>query len=293
MAKPLGKGLGKGLGALISDTDLNLNEKIKDGVTFININKIEPNKEQPRKYFDEELLIELSESIKTFGVVQPLIVKDEGEYYTLVAGERRWRASKLAGLKEVPVIVKDYEKAEILQIALIENIQRSDLNPIEEAICYKKLMDDYLFTQEDISEKVSKSRTSIVSALSLLKLDERVQNLVIQNRLNTSIAKTLLKVKNNDDQYYLANIIVDDDLSLKHVNSLVEKYLKNGLENNEKKETPKKDSYITELEEKLNKVFTTNVTIKNNDKTDKGRIEIGYNSKDELDRLLLLFNKIK
>ncbi len=292
MAKALGKGLGKGLGALISDTDTVINEKIKDGIKLVNINKIEPNKEQPRKYFDEELLLELAESIKTFGVVQPLIVKDEGDYYSLVAGERRWRASKLAGLNEVPVIIKDYEKAEILQIALIENIQRSDLNPIEEAICFKKLIDDYLFTQEDISEKVSKSRTAIASSLSLLKLDERVQNLLIQNRLNTSIAKVLLKVKNIDDQYYLANIIIDDDLSLKNVNSLIEKYLKNGLEN-EKKEIPKKDVYFVELEEHLNKVFTTDVVIKNNGKNDKGKIEIGYHSKEELDRLLLLFNKLR
>ncbi len=288
----LGKGLGKGLGALLSDTDIvNKNEKSNNGVLLININKIEPNKDQPRKYFDKELLDELADSIKSFGVVQPLIVKEENGFYSIIAGERRWRASKIAGLKEVPVIVKDYEKAEVLQIALIENIQRADLNPIEEALCYKKLMDDYLFTQEDISNKISKSRTNITTYLSLLKLNERVQDLLIENRLSVSIAKILLKVTDLDDQYFLANIMVDDDLSIKGANVLVERYLKYGLEEKEKIR-PKKADYIINLEHELNKIFTTDVKIKNNDKNEKGKIEIGYASKEELDRLLLLFNKI-
>ncbi len=288
------KGLGRGLGALISDSsDMDLqNNKNKEGVLLVNINKVEPNKEQPRKYFDEELLNELSESIKNFGIVQPLIVSDDNGFYTIIAGERRWRAGKLAGLKEIPVIVKDYEKSEILQIALIENIQRADLNPIEEALCYKKLIDDYFFTQDDISKKISKSRATISTGLSLLKLDDRVQNLLIQNRLNVSIAKLLLKVENLDDQYILANIIVDDEVSIKNASVIIDKYLKDGLEK-EKVDKPVKNSYILELEESLNRVFTTDVKIKNNDKNNKGRIEIGYNSKDELDRLLLLFNKIK
>ncbi len=290
----MGKGLGKGLGALISDTELSSGDKVKEGVTLININKVEPNKEQPRKYFDEELLLELSESIKSFGIVQPLIVKDEGGFYSIVAGERRWRAAKIAGIKELPVIIKDYEKSEILQIALIENIQRSDLNPIEEALCYKKLMDEYLFTQDDISKRISKSRSVISSGLSLLKLDSRVQNLIVQNRMPVSIGKALLKVKDDDMQYELANIIIDDELSLKEVNSFIDKFLKDGINEKEyKKENNQKNTYISELENELNRVFTTNVKIKNNDKNNKGKIEIGYNSKDELDRLLLLFNKLK
>lgn len=292
----MARGLGRGLGALISDSNnlVSDDNETKQGITLININKIEPNKEQPRKYFDQELLIELAQSIKNFGVIQPLIVKQEDDFYTIIAGERRWRASKIAGLKEIPVIIKDYEKAEIIQIALIENIQRSDLNPIEEAHCYKKLIDEYFFTQDDISKKICKSRSAISSYISLLKLDERVQDLIIENALNVSLAKALLKVKNLDDQYDLATMIIEKQISLKNANILIDKYLESNTFDEDLKQDKdnKKNDDLIEIEEKLNKVFSSNVKIKNNKKNDTGKIEIGFSSKSELERLLLLFNKL-
>lgn len=288
----MAKGLGRGLGALISDTSEINNSSTKSGITSININKIEPNKKQPRQYFDETLLKELSESISVHGVIQPIILKNEGDFYSIIAGERRWRASKLAGLKEIPAIIKDYSDSEILQIALIENIQRSDLNPIEEALCYKRLIDEFFFTQSDISEKISKSTATVNSHLSLLKLDERVQTLMVQNRLSHSFGKILLKVTDLNDQYLIADMIAEDDMTLKSANALVEKYLKHGFDEIEK-EKPKKSSDILQAEEELNKVFTANVKIKNNEKTNKGKIEIDYHSREELDRLILLFNRLK
>lgn len=287
-------GLGRGLSALISDTNdipSQINATTETGVLQVNINKIEPSKDQPRKHFDKEELNELSASILAHGVIQPIIVKDNGDYFSIVAGERRWRASKLAGLKEVPVIIKDYSNAEMVQIALIENIQRSDLNPIEEALCYKRLIDDFLFNQNDIAEKISKSRSSVNFALSLLKLDERVQRLILENRLPVSFGKLLLKIENPDDQYFIADMIVEDELSVKSATSFIDKYLKQGLEPTKPPKT-EKSSDIVSLEDRLNRVLTANVKIKSNANADKGKILIDFNSKEELDRLLLLFNKI-
>lgn len=287
-------GLGRGLSALISDTNdipNQANTNIETGVLQVNINKIEPSKEQPRKHFDKEELKELSASILAHGVIQPIIVKNNGDFYSIVAGERRWRASKMAGLKEVPVIIKDYTSAEMVQIALIENIQRTDLNPIEEALCYKRLVDEFLFTQNDISEKISKSRSSVNFALSLLKLDERVQRLILENRLPVSFGKILLKVENHDDQYFIADMIVEDELSVKTATAFIDKYLKQGFDA-PKPVKPEKSNDIISLEDRLNRVLTANVKIKSNATHDKGKILIDFNSKEELDRLLLLFNKI-
>ncbi len=279
--KGLGMGMGKGLGALISEADKSYN----DSVVEIDINKIEPNKNQPRKFFDEELLKELSDSIKEFGVVQPIIVKDEGDFYSIIAGERRWRASRMAELDTIPVIVKDYTDLEILQVALIENIQRKDLNPIEEANCYKRLIDEFLFTQESISTKVSKSRSTIVTLLNLLKLDEKVQTLIMENRISSGHGKSLLLL-NKEDQFMWADKIYEEDLSVKKASELIKLYLKTKDEQPIKKEI----KVYKNVEDSLNSILGTKVSVKSKD--DKGKIEIEFYNEEDLDRLMLMFNKL-
>jgi ParB family chromosome partitioning protein len=205
------KGLGKGIGALIpEDDDVKVKEVIKEVIvkepadTKIRISLIEPNKEQPRKAFDEDALIELAESIKQYGILQPLLVQKKGDFYEIIAGERRWRAAKLAGLKEVPVIIKDYTTQEVMEIALIENIQREDLNPIEEARAYQRLISDYRLKQDEVAERVAKSRAAITNSLRLLKLDERVQNMVMEGKLSNGHARTIIGIEDPDKQYEVA-----------------------------------------------------------------------------------------
>ena len=197
-------GLGKGIDSLIPNkvartpesgnikSDIK-NEKVVEGV-LVNINKVEPNREQPRKNFDEDALQELSESIKQFGVLQPLLVQDKKDYYEIIAGERRWRAAKLAGLKEVPVIIKELSSQEVVEIALIENIQRENLNPIEEAFAYKRLLTEFHLKQDEVAERVSKSRTAVTNSMRLLKLNEKVQQMVIDDMLTTGHARALLEL---------------------------------------------------------------------------------------------------
>ena len=294
----LKKGLGKGLGALIADEpdQYPLEDKSKIKILEVDINKIEPNKDQPRKYFEESALQELAESVKQYGVLQPLIVKDEGDYYSIIAGERRWRAARLAHTEKVPVIVKEYTPAEILQIALIENIQRKDLNPIEEALCYRRLMDEFFFTQENIAEKVGRSRSSIANALRLLTLDSRVQQLVIENKLSEGQARALLSIDDGTLQFDTAEKVIDDQLSVRETTA----YIKLLLEEKEqeeaveepKKEAPKQDHLVTyrSIETDLKAILGTRVNIK--EKDEKGKIEIEYDSHDDLDRLLLMFRKL-
>lgn len=294
------KGLGKGLGALLNnieeksekDEKKEKNEK-KSGIINIDINKIEPNAGQPRKYFDDESLEGLAESIKSFGIIQPLIVKDEGEYYSIIAGERRWRAARLAKLKEIPVIIKEYNEVETLQIALIENIQRQDLNPIEEAYCYKKLSDEYFFSQEDIANKVGKSRSVISNALVLLNLDSKVQNFIVECKISASHGRALLSIKNPEKQFQLAEQIIEDQMSLRELeneinffNEYLEKIKLKEYEKEKidiKKENIEKISY-KKIESDLQTIFGTKVAIKPGKK--KSKIEIEYFSPDELDRLL-------
>ncbi|HHX55818.1 MAG TPA: ParB/RepB/Spo0J family partition protein, partial [Clostridiales bacterium] len=242
--KGLGRGLGQiggGINAMIpQNPDIKNKEKDKENVsreTLINIDTIEPNKEQPREYFDEEGIIELSKSIKQYGIIQPLLLKKNGKIYNIIAGERRWRAAKLAGLKEVPAIIKDYTEEQTLAVALIENIQREDLNPIEEARAYKKLIEEFSLTQEELSNKVSKSRASITNTLRLLKLDERVQEMLVEGQISSGHARSLISIKDKEVQYMLALDVINKQLSVRDVEFLVK-----DLKNKEEKDADKKNN---------------------------------------------------
>jgi len=292
-------GLGKGLGALISAQDslTNLTPEHTDlgsevvGATFgvleVDINKVEPNKDQPRKRFDENGLSELAESIKQFGIIQPIVVTKTGDFYKIVAGERRWRAARIAQLKTVPVIVKDLEDIEVLQIALIENIQRQDLNPIEEALCYQHLCDVFFFRQEDIALKVGKSRANISGMMSLLKLDPRVQNLIAEGRLTASHGRKLLEIQNGNIQFEVGEKIIEEELNISQVSAHLETLTENDTE--KKKEKKHTERIYKSIEKELMSIVGTKVVIK--DKNDKGKIEIEYYGQEELDRLIGLFKK--
>ena len=296
-------GLGKGLDSLITDkvsmgaatqtAEKTRDEKSIEGI-IVNINKVEPNREQPRKNFDEDALVELSESIKQFGVLQPLLVQDKKDYYEIIAGERRWRAAKLAGLKEVPVIIKDLTDIEIVEYALIENIQRENLNPIEEAFAYKRLLTEFNLKQDEVAERVSKSRTAVTNSMRLLKLDERVQQMVIDDMISTGHARALLGIEDKEKQFATAQKIFDEKLSVRETEKLVKKIHKE----KDTPETAKKDldpqltTICRDLEEKMKHILGTKVAI--NQKDDKkGKIEIEYYSMDELDRIIDLFGTIQ
>ena len=291
--KGLGKGLGRGIGNLIpeetkDEKDVVVKEVVKEVVVKepaevkVRISQVEPNKEQPRKYFDEDALIELSESIKQYGVLQPLLVQKKDNYYEIIAGERRWRAAKLAGVKEIPVVIKDYSDQEVMEIALIENIQREDLNPIEEAQAYQRLIKDYRLKQDEVAEKVSKSRAAITNSLRLLKLDKRVQEMVMEGKLSNGHARTIVSIEDGDKQYAIAQKIFDEKLSVREVEKLMREQDKKGKQ---PKELPENDFVYRDLEEKLSKSLGTQVTIKNKS-NNKGKIEIQYYSQSELERIL-------
>ncbi len=295
-------GLGRGISNLINVDDEN--EKKEDNVvvkvkevvkevkvpseTKVKLSLIEPNKDQPRKAFDEDALIELSESIKQYGVLQPLLVQKKDNYYEIIAGERRWRAAKLAGVKEVPVVIKDYSSQEVMEIALIENIQREDLNPIEEAKAYQRLIKDYRLKQDEVAEKVSKSRAAITNSLRLLKLDERVQDMVMEGKISSGHARTIISIEDKDKQYMIAQKIFDEKLSVREVEKLMKT-----LDAPEKKEKklPANDFVYRDLEQKLKNIMGTQVIIKNKS-NNKGKIEIDYYSQAELERIYDLLKKI-
>ena len=239
--------------------------------------------------FDEDALIELSESIKQYGILQPLLVQKKDNYYEIIAGERRWRAAKMAGIKEVPVIIKDYTTQEVMEIALIENIQREDLNPIEEAQAYQRLIKDYRLKQDEVAEKVSKSRTAITNSLRLLKLDPRVQDMVVEGKLSSGHARAIITIEDKDKQYFIAQKIFDEKLSVRDVEKLMRE-----LDKPEKQEKPKpeNDFIYRDLEEKFRKIIGTQVVIKNKN-NNKGKIEIEYYSQAELERIIDLFKKVK
>ena len=290
------KGLGKGLDSLITDKVSKpvkpKSEHAADAV-MIDIKKVEPNREQPRKKFDEDALIELSESIKQFGVLQPLLCQERDDYYEIIAGERRWRAAKIAGIKEVPVIIKKLSEQEIMEISLIENLQREDLNPIEEALAYKRLIDEFKLKQDEVAERVSKSRTAVTNAMRLLKLNEKVQQMVIDEMLTTGHARALLGIEDQDIQYVLAQQIFDQKLSVRDTEKLV-KSMQNEKKG-KKKEPEKLDSKLlaiySDLEEQMKKIMGTNVLI-NSKNSNSGKIEIEYYSQDELDRIIDLIRTI-
>lgn len=295
------KGLGKGLGNLIPDSDkpaeakTKVVEKVVEKIVkepaevVLKINEVEPNREQPRQNFDEDALIELAESIKRYGIIEPLLVKKEDNYYKIVAGERRWRAAKIAGLKEVPVVVKDYSNQEIMEVALIENIQREDLNPIEEAQAYQSLIREYNLKQDEVAERVSKSRAAITNAMRLLKLDERVQQMVIEDMISSGHARTLLGIEDSEQQYNLAMEVFDKKLSVRETEKLVKSY--NNPSKITEKKLPENDFIYRDMEEQLKTSVGTKVVIKNKDKN-KGKIEIEYYSQDDFERIVsLLKNK--
>ncbi len=290
-SKGLGKGLGRGLSALIPEDDEKSEVIVKEIVVKepaeikVRLSQIEPNKEQPRKMFDEDALIELSESIKQYGVLQPLLVQKG--YYEIIAGERRWRAAKLAGVKEVPVVIKDYSDQEIMEIALIENIQREDLNPIEEAQAYQRLIKDYKLKQDEIAEKVSKSRATITNSLRLLKLDKRVQEMVMEGKLSNGHARTIISVEDKDKQFMIAQKIFDENLSVREVEKLMRELEKP----NKVLKKPENDFVYRDFEENMSKLLATHVTIKNKD-NNKGKIEISYYSQEELERIYDLLKKL-
>jgi len=289
------RGLGKGLDTLIPSavTEPKKNKKEKEVVvekpdSIVDINKVEPNREQPRKNFDEDALLELAESIKQFGLLQPILVQDRKTYYEIIAGERRWRASKIAGLKEVPVIIRNYTEQEIVEISLIENIQREDLNPIEEAQAYKRLMNEFNLKQDEIAERVSKSRTAVTNSMRLLKLCDEVQQMIINDMISTGHARAIISIENPEEQYALAQKIFDEKMNVRDV----EKYIKNmNKPVKEKKKINKSLEVIyQEKEEVLKQALSTKVSVSGKgDGT--GKIEIEFFSHDDFDRLMELLTK--
>ena len=284
-------GLGKGLDSLITDKvnkpaakDASIAPS-EDQAVMVPINKIEPNKEQPRKNFNEDALLELSESIKQMGIIQPIVVQDRDTFYEIIAGERRWRAAKQAGLKKVPVIIKHYTEQEIVEISLIENIQREDLNPIEEAFAYKRLLTEFNLKQDEVAERVSKSRTAVTNSMRLLKLDERVQQLVIDDMIQTGHARALLGIYDAEKQYAMAQKVFDEKLSVRETEKLVKKSQKEKEEVEKAKIDKQLEIVYQDLEEKMKQILGTKVNINAKDEN-KGKIEIEYYNKEDLDRII-------
>ena len=269
------------------DTKKSSQQETSNGERMMKISMIEPNREQPRKKFDEDALQELSESIKQYGILQPLLVSDKKDYYEIVAGERRWRAAKMAGLKEVPVVVKEFSTQEIVEISLIENIQREDLNPVEEAMAYKRLIDEFHLKQDEIAERVSKSRTAVTNSMRLLKLDSRVQQMMVDEMISAGHARAILAISDPEQQYNAAMKVFDEKLSVRETEKLV-------LTPTKKKpvvSNPTEDAIYESLEEKMKGITGTRVFI-HRKKNNKGKIEIEYYSRDDLDRIIDLFESI-
>lgn len=299
------KGLGKGLDSLIADkvstkqvtkteSQVKLKSEHAADAVMMDITKVEPNREQPRQKFDEDALLELAESIKQFGVLQPLLVQEKDDYYEIIAGERRWRAAKLAGVKKIPVIIKKLTAQEIMEISLIENIQREDLNPIEEAMAYKRLLTEFNLKQDEVAERVSKSRTAVTNAMRLLKLNDKVQQMVIDEMLTTGHARALLGIDDQEKQYVLAQKIFDEKLSVRDTEKLV-KSIQNEKKNrtNVRKEIdPKLEAIYHDLEEQMKGILGTKVSINHKDEK-KGKVEIEYYSQDELDRIIDLLRTVQ
>ena len=304
MATAKKNGLGKGLDSLITNKVNNAktttatikpavkkDEKVVEGI-LVNINKVEPNREQPRKNFDEDALLELAESIKQFGVLQPLLVQQKDDYYEIIAGERRWRAAKLANLKEVPVIIKKLTEQEVVEISLIENIQRENLNPIEEAIAYKRLLTEFNLKQDEVAERVSKSRTAVTNSMRLLKLNEKVQQMVIDDMISTGHARALLGIDDLEKQYTIAQQIFDEKLSVREVEKLVKSILKPAEEKPKKEEIPQSLMYIYQnIENKLKDKLSRKVAISPKGKNGSGKIEIEFYSNDDLEKLIEILSK--
>lgn len=293
------KGLGKGLDSLIKENTKTVSDKksedeklpdTKEKEMTVKISLVEPNKNQPRKIFEEDALLELSESIQQFGILQPILVQKKEDYYEIIAGERRWRAAKMAGLKEVPIICRDFTPQEVFEISLIENIQRESLNPIEEAHAYKRLLDEFKLKQDEVAERVSKSRAAITNSLRLLKLDEKVQKMLIDDMISSGHARALLSVMDKKMQRELASRIFDEKLSVREVERLVKKLGKAPKKKIEE-ETEIEKLIYRNIEEQLKNIMGTKVIVNNKGK--KGKIEIEYYSDQELERLIDLIKTIQ
>ena len=301
------KGLGKGLGAIFGEDVIKESEeeiaKAKAATTdkgdgnsgelLVKMALIEPNREQPRKDFNEEQLAELADSIKRYGILQPLLVQKKGTFYEIIAGERRWRAAKIAGLKEIPVVLREYNKQESMEIALIENVQRADLNPIEEALAYQRLVSEFKLTQEEIAARVSKNRATITNSMRLLKLDGQIQEMLIQNLISSGHARALLGLDDKELQLKAAKMIVDGGLSVRETERLVKRMAREaGEEEKPKKEENSLNLIYQNLEERMKTIMGTKVTIHNKDKN-KGRVEIEYYSEAELERIVEMIESIR
>ena len=300
-------GLGKGLDSLIPNKTVKeesasqqkvskekQEKNVGSGEILVKINEVEPNREQPRKEFDEDSLMELADSIRQFGILQPLLVQKKKDYYEIIAGERRWRAAKLAGIKDVPIIVKNYTDQEIVEISLIENIQREDLNPIEEALAFKRLLTEFNLKQDEVAERVSKSRTAVTNAMRLLKLNEKVQQMVIDEMLTTGHARALLGIEDQEQQYIIAQKIFDEKLSVRDTEKLVKSLQNEKKKKKEEKEKidPKLEAVYHDLEEQMKGILGTKVCINHKD-AKKGKLEIEYYSQDELDRIIDMIRTIQ
>jgi len=299
-ARGLGKGLDTMIPKMVGDKK-SVTKKSADKTTeatpeaadmLVKLTKIEPNRKQPRKEFNEDALAELSESIKQYGLLQPILVQDRKDHYEIIAGERRWRAAKMAGLKEVPVIIRDYSEKEIAEISLIENIQREDLNPIEEAMAYKRLLDEFSMKQDEVAERVSKSRVAITNSIRLLKLSPRVQQMLIDDMITTGHARALIGISNAEEQYNLAQKVFDEKLSVRDVEKLVKNLHKPAKA--QKKETVDQAlvAIYQNLEEQLKQKLSTKVSITSKGEG-AGKIEIEFFSHEDLERILDMINKSK
>ena len=297
-------GLGKGLDSLMPNkvNTRQLNQGIsqdpaeKEPVKQVKLSLVEPNRDQPRKKFSEESLRAISESIRQYGIIQPLIVQDKNGYYEIIAGERRWRAAKLAGLKEIPIIIRDISQQEVMEISLIENIQRENLNPIEEALAYKRLLEEFNLKQEEVAKRVSKSRTAVTNSMRLLKLTEDVQQMVIDEKLTMGHARCLIAIEDPDLQKQIALQVIDKNLSVRDTEKLMKKLQKQKESAEEEQKKTAEDSALTavyeHIAEQMKTILGTKVEIRRKDK-EKGKIEIEYYSQDELDRLLQLMKTIE
>ena len=292
----LKRGLGKGLDSLIP-TNVMMESEVKhatvstassaeeekDGTLMVKLSKVEPNREQPRKNFDEDSLQELAESLKKFGMLQPILVQNRGDYYEIIAGERRWRAAKIAGLKEVPVIVRELTDQEIVEISLIENIQREDLNPIEEAQAYKRLLTEFHLKQDEVAERVSKSRTAVTNSMRLLKLCDEVQKMVVDDMISTGHARALISIEDPEEQYLIAQKIFDEKLSVREVEKLVKDLHKPPKPPKEENKTLQ--AIYQEISERLKQSLSTKVSVSAK-QNGAGKIEIEFYNHEDLERLL-------
>ena len=300
------RGLGKGLDSIIPSTATKTAPKAEnnsvskegtktgDAITMVKIGKLKNNEDQPRKKFDDDAIEELSESIKQYGIITPLVVQDRKNYYEIIAGERRWRAAMKAGLKEVPVIIKDYSDLEIAEISLIENIQREDLNPIEEALAYKRLIEEFKLKQDEVAERVSKSRTAVTNSMRLLKLSTQVQQMVIDDQISTGHARALISVEDMDKQYELAQQVFDEKLSVRDVEKLVKNLGVTKVKKSTKTVDKSLQAIYDDITEKLKQKLNTKVSISPSSKNDgSGKLEIEFYSHDELEKIMDLLNKAK